>query len=48
MSCNKKTKKTSFILNKLRSRQEEIPLVKHFIDNAKCEPLHLKNTLNFF
>ena len=41
----KRQKITSFISNNLKSRQEEILLVKHFIDNAKCEPLHLKNNV---
>lgn len=33
---------TSFI-SKEYSRQEEIPLVRSYVDVAKCEPLHLKN-----
>ena len=41
----KRQKITSFIPNTLKSRQEEIPIVKHFIDNAKCEPLHLRNNV---
>ena len=43
--ATKRQKITSFISKTLKSRQEEIPLVKHFIDNAKCEPLHLKNNV---
>ena len=43
--ATKRQKVTSFISNVLKSRQEEIPLVKHFVDTAKCEPLHLKNNV---
>ena len=38
----KRQKITCFTSNTLKSRQEEI---KHFIDDAKCEPLHLKNNV---
>ena len=41
----KRQKIKSFISNILKSRQEEIPLLKHFKDNAKCETLHLKNNV---
>ena len=41
----KRRKITSFISHNLKSRQKEIPIVKHFIDNAKCETLHLKNNV---
>ena len=40
----KRAKVTKFIAS-LKSRQEEEPLVKHFVSNAKCEPLHLKNNV---
>ena len=36
-------KVTSFIGGELHSRQEHLPLVGRHINNAKCEPLHLKN-----
>ena len=36
---------TSYISTVLKSRQEEAPLVRHYIDIAKCEPLHLKNNV---
>ena len=28
-----------------KSRQEEVPFVKHYISVAKYEPLHLKNNI---
>ena len=34
---------TNYISKELESRQEEVPLMKSYIDFAKCEPLHLKN-----
>ena len=40
----KRAKVTKFIAG-LKSRQEEEPLIKHFVSNAKCEPLHLKNNI---
>lgn len=40
----KRTKITSKIAS-LQSRQEFVPRVLHFIDRAKCEPLHLKNNV---
>ena len=40
--CNKTIK--SDILY-FKCRQGEITLVKHFIDTAKCEPLHLENNV---
>ena len=42
-AATQRTKLTSYISGTLKSRQEEIPLVLSFIDNAKSEPLHLKN-----
>ena len=41
----KRQKLTSYISTVLKSRQEEVPLVKHFISVAKCEPLYLKNNI---
>ena len=38
-------KVTALISTVLKSRQEEIPLVKDFVSVAKCEPLHLKNNV---
>ena len=38
-------KLTSYISTVLKSRQEEAPLVRHYIDIAKCKPLHLKNNV---
>ena len=43
--ATKRQKLTSYISNVLRSRQEEVPLVKHYISVAKCEPLHIKNNV---
>ena len=40
----KRKKITSFIAS-LKGRQEEVPLVQHFITLAKCDPLHLKNNV---
>jgi len=39
---SQRTELTTFIA-KLKSRQEEVPLMESYIDRAKCEPLHLKN-----
>ena len=44
LKVTKRAKVTKFIAS-LKSRQEEEPLVKHFVSNAKCEPLHLKNNV---
>ena len=35
---------TNFIRD-MKSRQENVPLMGEFIDEAKCEPLHLKNNV---
>lgn len=42
---NTTDKLTHFISTELKSRQEEVPLLQHYIDYAKCEPLHLKNNV---
>ena len=39
----KRSKITSYISFELKSRQEYVPLIGSYIDNAKPEPLHLKN-----
>lgn len=38
-----RNKVTQFI-SSLKNRQKEVPLAGNFIDCAKCEPLHLKNS----
>ena len=43
--ATKRQKITSYISTKLHSRQEKIPLVKEYVDRAKCEPLHIKNNV---
>ena len=43
--ATKRQKLTSYISTVLKSRQEEAPLVRSYIDIAKCEPLHLKNNV---
>ena len=43
--ATKRQKLTSYISTVLKSHQEEFPLVGHYIDFAKCEPLHLKNNV---
>ena len=40
---SQRTAITGYISKELKSRQEEVPLVKRFIDLSKCEPLHMKN-----
>ena len=34
---------TDYISNKLKSRQEFVPIIEEYVDLVKCEPLHLKN-----
>ena len=41
----KRNQLTSYIGEVLKSRQEKIPLVSHYIERAKAEPLHLKNNV---
>ena len=41
----KRKKLTSYISTVLKSRQEDVPLVGHYIDFAMCEPMHLKNNV---
>ena len=43
--ATKRQKLTSYLSTVLKSRQEEVPLVRHYINVAKCEPLHLKNNI---
>ena len=43
--ATKRQKLTSYISTVLKTRQEEAPLVRHYIDIAKCEPLHLNNNV---
>ena len=42
-NCHKQL--THFIAIELQSRQMQVPLVEHYIDVAKCEPLRLKNNV---
>ncbi|XP_057297789.1 uncharacterized protein LOC130628799 [Hydractinia symbiolongicarpus] len=44
-SATKRSNLTSYISKVLKGRQEEVPLVGHYIDKAKGEPLHLKNNV---
>ena len=41
-SDTNRNKVTQYIAS-IQSRQEEVPLLEQYIDNAKSEPLHLKN-----
>ena len=46
MSYSTKHKKLlAYIGKELKSRQLCLPLIEHYIDVAKAEPLHLKNTI---
>ena len=39
----KHQKLLAYIGKELKSRQLRLPLIEHYIDVAKAEPLHLKN-----
>ena len=44
LSDSKKHKRLlAYIGKELKSRQSRLPLIEHYIDVAKAEPLHLKN-----
>ena len=44
-AATKRSNLTTFISKTLKGRQEKSPLVGKYIDNAKAEPLHLKNNV---
>ena len=43
--ATQRSKLTAYIKDTLKSRQELPPVIDHFIDRAKSEPLHLKNNI---